>query len=320
VPEELRLPPEIERFYEKWRREPTSRIFAQLADAYRKNGMLDEAIEVCREGLKVHPTYSSGRMVLARSYLEKGMEAEAELEFWEIIKSDPENIVALRTLGDLLYRHGRIAEAIEQYQKLLRLTPLDRELRAILERAEAEMLSSSPSVPPTQQLPPDSAELGDATVATAETGPPPAEKPISPLEIDTEEEDAFLTETIADLYLRQGLYQRAVEIFSRMLASDPDNFHIQGRLQEALRLQSTAEKAASAAETATPEETAEVEVPAAVTGEMIASGGEEREGFGSFPASPPTGGDTAHPSPENPSLELLERWLEAIRKRRSSVQ
>ena len=71
--EDLRLPPEIEKYHEKWRKDPTSRVFAQLADAYRKTGMLDEAIEVCVEGLKVHPSYNSARVVLGRAYLEKGM-------------------------------------------------------------------------------------------------------------------------------------------------------------------------------------------------------------------------------------------------------
>ncbi|MDH7499861.1 MAG: tetratricopeptide repeat protein, partial [candidate division NC10 bacterium] len=145
--EELRLPPEIERYYEKWRKDPRSKIFAQLADAYRKIGMLDEAIDVCLQGLKVHPSYVSARMVLARAYLEKDMDAEAESELSGVLGTDPGNILASRMLADLLYKKGNLPEAVEQYQRLLKLSPLDREIKSILEKAEAELKASPAPVP-----------------------------------------------------------------------------------------------------------------------------------------------------------------------------
>lgn len=49
--------------------DPKSQIFAALAEAYRKKGDLQKAQEVCLQGLKVHPDYSSARVVLAKIYL-----------------------------------------------------------------------------------------------------------------------------------------------------------------------------------------------------------------------------------------------------------
>ena len=66
---------------EKLVEDPNSRVFAPLAEAYRKSGMLDEAIQVCLEGLKIHPTYISGRVALARAYYEEKMLGEAKEEF-----------------------------------------------------------------------------------------------------------------------------------------------------------------------------------------------------------------------------------------------
>lgn len=239
MPDKLELPPEIEKYYEKWKREPQSRVFAQLADAYRKSGMLDEAIGVCLEGLKLHPSYGSARMVLARTYQDKGMDAEAELELWEVIGNDPDNILANRMLGDLLHKGGKTLGAFEQYKRVLKLTPLDREIKAILENMET-ILNSSPAPAMAE------AKKGTAEEEYIEPAPlgvegreesPPPEVPAGTSVDESKAEDAFLTETLADLYLKQGLKERAAEIFSRMLASDPNNSHLQERLLEAMGLQ-----------------------------------------------------------------------------------
>ena len=64
---------EIEDLKKKLSQNPDSLIFVPLADAYRKAGMLDEAIEVCKTGLEKHPMYTSARVVLGRIYNEKNM-------------------------------------------------------------------------------------------------------------------------------------------------------------------------------------------------------------------------------------------------------
>jgi len=335
MPEELRLPPEIERYYEKWRKDPTSKVFAQLADAYRKIGMLDEAIDVCLQGLKVQPSYVSARMVLARAYLEKGLEAEGEHELLEVLKGDPNNILACRMLADLLYRKGRKQEAVGQYQRLLRLTPLDREIKAILEKAESELkVSPGPMPLPTvaeegkgrKEIPSEAPVLiagekeEEFSLAAAE--PPTRER----------EEDAFLTETIANLYLKQGLYDRAVDVFSKMLSADPGNLHIQERLQEAI-LQQKGEKGEpallgvgeegreeAAVEEDLLQETSSVELEPLPATEMAK--GEPMEVATSGSPGFVLAEEEKPPPPQGgrPSSETLSRWLDAIRERRKSLE
>ncbi len=329
MPEELDLPPEIERYYEKWKKDPQSRIFAQLADAYRKSGMLDEAIEICTEGLKVHPSYGSARMVLARAYQEKGKDFEAERELMEIIKNDPNNLLANRLLGDLLYKGGRVQLALERYQRVLKLTPLDREIKEILEKMEASLEASA--VPPptafedleqkTGEAPPEVLPE-KATLISKEEGGETSDATLESPDKPDRKEDAFLTETLADRYLRQGLYEQAAEIFSKMLASDPNNSHIQERLQEAILLQGRKEEPVATPTIAReePESQASINPPTGQTWPesfMLSSEHELDEGllgtgeidFDQFEKKPAS--SSSHKGP----LVILNRWLEVIKKR-----
>lgn len=65
----------------------TSQIFAALADAYRKKGEIKKAREICLAGLKVHPQYSSARVVLAKIYMSDGDFTLAKSELDKAIHS-----------------------------------------------------------------------------------------------------------------------------------------------------------------------------------------------------------------------------------------
>jgi len=65
---------------------PDSQIFAAYADALRKNGELDKAFRICRQGLRMHPGYGSGHMVMARINFDRKMYDWAESELAEAIE------------------------------------------------------------------------------------------------------------------------------------------------------------------------------------------------------------------------------------------
>ena len=44
--------PNLEKYLKEYQENPRSRVFAPLAEAYRKSGLIDEAIDICREGLE----------------------------------------------------------------------------------------------------------------------------------------------------------------------------------------------------------------------------------------------------------------------------
>jgi tetratricopeptide (TPR) repeat protein len=170
---------EIERYAARVEREPGSRVFAQLADAYRKEGLQEEAIQICREGLITHPTCTSARVVLGRALLEQGSLVEAEAEFRRVLDQAPDNLVALRLLGDLSVRRDEPAEARTYYERALRLNPGDQETQ--------ERLAALPAAPAVQ------AEQGGAIPA-----------------------DPLASSTLAAIYASQGHAQVAEAMYAQL--------------------------------------------------------------------------------------------------------
>jgi predicted regulator of Ras-like GTPase activity (Roadblock/LC7/MglB family) len=65
---------------------PQSQIFAALAEVLRKKGELDQAFRVCMQGLRLHPDYGPGRLVMARISFDRKMYDWAERELEQAIK------------------------------------------------------------------------------------------------------------------------------------------------------------------------------------------------------------------------------------------
>ena len=59
--------PRIEDLRRRVQKDPASIAFAQLAEEYRRAGQYQEAVEVCRAGLAIHPGYLSARVTLGRA-------------------------------------------------------------------------------------------------------------------------------------------------------------------------------------------------------------------------------------------------------------
>ena len=100
------------RYYKQWQDDPESIVFAPLADFFLRYQMLDDALKICRAGLKRHPRLISGRLVMARIHLARGNWDEAEDEVRYLLQLQPENEAAL-ALGKQVERlqrqeaHGR---------------------------------------------------------------------------------------------------------------------------------------------------------------------------------------------------------------------
>jgi tetratricopeptide (TPR) repeat protein len=96
-----------------------------LAEEYRKEGMLDEAIGVLQKGLERQPGYMSARVSLGKIYLEKGQMDEARIEFESVIKLIPDNLYAHKRLAEIYRDTGKRDLAIDAFRTLLKLNPVD---------------------------------------------------------------------------------------------------------------------------------------------------------------------------------------------------
>jgi len=76
---------EIEKLEKRWAENPKGRNFAPLADAYRKAGELDRAIELCKSGLERHPDYVSAHIVYGRCFLDLKNDAAASQVFRKVL-------------------------------------------------------------------------------------------------------------------------------------------------------------------------------------------------------------------------------------------
>lgn len=226
MPDPRELAADIAKYETRLASEPRSRIFAQLADAYRKAGRLDEAIRTCRAGLRDHPTYASARMVLGRALSEKGQLREAEKELAIVLELSPGNAVAHRLLGDLAAAQGRRDEARGHYETALGLSPQDREAREALQRMAAPAVTA-PEVPggalgkgPAEPAPARAATGSSDARGLSEEAPAEA----------SSEALGVATETLADLYAQQGFAERAAEIYQELLRQEPGRSELREKL------------------------------------------------------------------------------------------
>lgn len=119
------------------------RVFARLANEYRKSGDLDAAIEICRAHVPLQPTYISGYIVLGQALFERGQPDEARSTFETALTLDPENLIALRQLGDIARASGDLESARGWYHKLLEVDPQNEEIAAQLDALEPPSHSES---------------------------------------------------------------------------------------------------------------------------------------------------------------------------------
>ena len=89
------------RYYQQWQDDPTSIVFAPIAEYLLLYGMVDEALEICRAGLKRHPAFVSGRVVMAKVHLKRGNWDEADEQLRQALSTMPTNRSARELLQEI---------------------------------------------------------------------------------------------------------------------------------------------------------------------------------------------------------------------------
>ena len=128
---------EIAKLNEKYNKDPRSRIFVQLADCYRKNSMIDEALDVLNKGLQYHPQYPLAYLVLGKCHFDKRSYVQARDAFEKTLALDPQNIVALRILAKTCEILKDEKGQINAYKNIINIDPLDMNAKEKLSMLEA---------------------------------------------------------------------------------------------------------------------------------------------------------------------------------------
>jgi hypothetical protein len=89
--------------------EPREESFVRLAEAYRKEGLLKDAVRICRDGLARFPASWPGRIVLGGILLEQGAVEEAYDELERVRREARGKPEILAALEDVLNREPSVA-------------------------------------------------------------------------------------------------------------------------------------------------------------------------------------------------------------------
>ncbi len=135
-----------------------SQIFAALADAYRKKGDVNKAMEVCVQGLKIHPKYASARVVMAKIYMARKDYDSAKKELNLAIESSGRSRAIDILDAEILIHSGRHINAKAILDRLYASEPEDetvKNLLAMLAELKGEQVHSPAPSSPANDHPPE---------------------------------------------------------------------------------------------------------------------------------------------------------------------
>lgn len=313
-------------------KDPYSTIFVPLSEAYRQMDMLDEAVAVAQQGIMDNPAFAAGYVALGSAFAAQGLVDQAIGEFEKALILDNRHLPALKELAKIKMTRQDSAGARELLEQAKAIKGNDPEvLKLVAAVAPSQPAAAAPAASPAPE--------------------PPVPAPAPSFEIDEVQEtvsapflsgkgvEPIATATLAEIYIRQGLPQKALKVYRDLLKVEPHNDQLRQRLillkqqidgQEVPALGDETLLASESVEGAAPAEevlSSEEPLPA---GEFLAeSSPDEVSAFApaleAEPAFSVLTEDTGavEPGPavarsERAVPEVLTSWLDAIRRRRAA--
>ena len=118
-------PKQIEEYQFTLLKNPRSPVFAVLAEAYRKMGLLQEALEISEKGVRYNPHFVSGIVAYAKVLFAMENYSECILALKNAMELNPDNLLALRLTGYCYKNQKKYDKALRVFKKVLVLCPTD---------------------------------------------------------------------------------------------------------------------------------------------------------------------------------------------------
>jgi tetratricopeptide (TPR) repeat protein len=211
VPENASLP-ELSPMEAKVAANPASPLFARVASSYLQQGKALEAMELCNQGLKAHPHYAAGHLILGKCYEAVGRSIEALLEYRRALKILPDNPSLQRLMHDIEQREKEsFAAFAEERAKQLHARKDTLTVDEYIADESGEKESTVEFLLKRLQ-----ATKQASSVAGREGERGGVEKrPEIPA-------GSIVTPTLAEIYASQGEYDEAVEAYRVLIGQRPD--------------------------------------------------------------------------------------------------
>jgi len=176
---------------------PDSYLFLPLARAYLEDGRLEEAEEICMEGVERHPGYTSARALQGLIHYHLNDFQKSEEDFRRVIEEDAGNLLARRMLGRIYSEAGEIERSAEEYRKALAIRP------------------------------------GDAESARALAGLGVPREGSSAVQGEKERRgERIYTRALAEIYMREGAFEEALDLFSWLVKNEPWDEQLREKVEE----------------------------------------------------------------------------------------
>ncbi len=122
------LSPLFLKYQADYEKNPRSRVFAPLAETYRKLGMTDKAMEILSQGIRFHPTYVMGYLGLAFCYFDLRQYSLSYNTLQPLVETSRDNLRLQKLFADVCLELGYQKESLDTFKYLLFINPRDKEV------------------------------------------------------------------------------------------------------------------------------------------------------------------------------------------------
>jgi tetratricopeptide (TPR) repeat protein len=130
----------LAKYFSMYKKNPRSRVFAPLAESFRKLGMLEDAYKILKEGIRFHPTYALGYIVLAHCYYDEGKFELTYNTLRPFVQQNADNISLQKIFALSCIHLGHLEEALDTFKYLLFMNPRDKFFAEQVKRLEDDLL------------------------------------------------------------------------------------------------------------------------------------------------------------------------------------
>jgi tetratricopeptide (TPR) repeat protein len=229
----------IQKLEDKIRGNPLTPEFVKLANYYLINGNVTESIELLQAGLKFYPNYVTAQLILGKAYLSNRYFMDAKIIFEKILAGNPEMAIAQKYLeiaSDLTKSEVSRRHEEDIIPKLDFKAPVFNDYDFnynLFPSYEIEELSRDKI---------DLTEIGESNEYAEfsrvfesphffkkDEAKPSYEKK----RLKNKFEVKIITETLADIFARQGNYFDAIEAYTYLLKIKPERKGaLEGKISE----------------------------------------------------------------------------------------
>lgn len=130
----------LAKYFSMYKKNPRSKVFAPLAESFRKLGMLEDAFKVLKDGIRHHPNYTLGYIVLAHCYYDQGKFELTYNTLRPIVSQSADNISLQKIFAQACINLGYLEEALDTYKYLLFMNPKDKFFAENVKKLEDDLM------------------------------------------------------------------------------------------------------------------------------------------------------------------------------------